>query len=70
MGFLYNRDIHDVVGIQELLHFVKLDHKRDFISKIDLSKAFDKVNWTYLRLLLIWICVLIMYNTRSYGGRW
>ena len=55
MGFLFNRDIHDVVGIQELLHFVKLGHKRDFISKIDLSKAFDKVNWTYLILLLIWV---------------
>ena len=57
-GFLKNRLIHGPVAItQEVLHSVKLMKKSALILKLDLTKAFDRVNWTYIRLLLIQIGV-------------
>ena len=57
-GFLKNRLIHEPVAItQEVLHSVKLMKKSALILKLDLSKAFDRVNWTYVRLILIQIGV-------------
>jgi hypothetical protein len=53
-GFLHNRQIHDVVSIaQEVLHSVKKRNLKATILKLDLSKAYDRVNWTFLRLVLI-----------------
>jgi hypothetical protein len=53
-GFLHNRQIHDVVAIaQEVLHSVKKINLKDAILKLDLSKAYDRVNWTFLHLVLI-----------------
>ena len=57
-GFLKNRLIHGPVAItQEVLHSVKLLKKSALILKLDLTKAFDRVNWTYIRLLLLQIGV-------------
>jgi hypothetical protein len=53
-GFLHNRQIHDVVSIaQEVLHSVKKRNLKETILKLDLSKAYDRVNWTFLHLVLI-----------------
>jgi hypothetical protein len=53
-GFLQNRQIHDAVAIsQEVLHSVKKKNLKAAILKLDLSKAYDRVNWTFLRLVLI-----------------
>jgi hypothetical protein len=38
---------------QEALHSIKVQKIPSFVLKIDLSKAYDKVNWTFLRLALI-----------------
>ena len=44
-GFLKNRLIHEPVAItQEVLHSVKLKKKSALILKLDLTKAFDRVN--------------------------
>ena len=37
---------------QEGLHSIKTKHLQGAVIKIDLSKAYDKVNWLYIRLLL------------------
>ena len=52
-GFLHNRQIHDAVSLaQEALHSIHLNKKDSFALKLDLSKAYDRVNWTFLYLLL------------------
>jgi hypothetical protein len=38
---------------QEALHSIKLSKQEVVILKIDLSKAYDWVSWTYLRLILL-----------------
>jgi hypothetical protein len=53
-GFLEGRQIHEAIGVaQEGLHSIKLRKIKGVVVKIDLSKAFDRVNWLYLRMLLI-----------------
>ena len=52
-GFLEGRQIHEAVGVaQEGLHSLKARRMKGAILKIDLSKAYDRVSWIYLRLLL------------------
>lgn len=52
-AFFSHRQIHEAIGIaQEMLHWIKTVPKKAAILKINLSKAFDRVNWTYLQLML------------------
>ena len=54
VGFLDNQNIHDAIGVsQESLHSIKSKSQRAFMLKINLSKAFDKLNLLYLCLILI-----------------
>jgi hypothetical protein len=53
-GFLVGRKIHEVIGVaQEGLHSIKNRNLRGVVVKIDLSKEYDRLNWLYLRFLLI-----------------
>eukprot|EP00253_Pinus_taeda_P027771 PITA_27771 len=52
-GFLDGRQIHEAIGIaQETLHSIRQTIKKGAVIKIDLSKAYDRICWTYLRMLL------------------
>ena len=52
-GFLPGRQIHDVVGvIQEGMHTIHVKGLKFVVLKIDLSKAYDRVSWTYSRVIL------------------
>ena len=52
-GFLEGRQIHEAIGVaQEGLHSIKSKKIRGTIFRIDLSKAYDRVNWLYIRLML------------------
>eukprot|EP00253_Pinus_taeda_P016641 PITA_16641 len=51
--FLHNRHIHEAIGFaQEALHSIKLRKLKGMALKIDLSKAFDKISWLFLRMIL------------------
>ena len=55
-GFLHNRQIHDAVSLsKEEIHTIKKENQCAFSLKLNLSKAYDRVNWTFVRLLLIQI---------------
>jgi hypothetical protein len=52
-NFIHHRKIHNVLYItQEALHSVKQSHEATTILKLDLSKTYDRVNWTFLHLVL------------------
>ena len=53
-GFLNNRQIHNVVSLaQETIHTIKKDKQKSFTLTLDLSKSYDRVSWTFVRLLMI-----------------
>ncbi len=54
-AFLPGRDIHDnILLAQELLqHLDRKVHGHNMILKLDLMKAFDRVSWSFLLLLLL-----------------
>jgi hypothetical protein len=55
-GFLKGCQIHEAIGsTQEGLHTIKTSHMPAAVIKLDLSKAYDRVSWLYLHLLLIHI---------------
>ena len=52
-GFLEGRQIHEAVAMaQEGMHSININHLKGVVIKIDLSKAYDRVSWLYIRLLL------------------
>ena len=52
-GFLPNRQIHDDVGVlQEGMHTIHSKGIKLVVLKICLSKSYDWVSWTYLRVIL------------------
>jgi len=53
-GFVFNQQIHDFIGItRERLHTIKLNKISIAVMKLDLSKAYDKGVWNFLRLNLL-----------------
>lgn len=54
--FLYNRHILDAIGFaQEVLHSVKTKNLPGLVLKLGLEKAYDRVNWSFLRFVLLQI---------------
>ena len=59
--FLKDRQISEPIGIvQEVLHSIKTKNLCAFILKLDLTKAFDRVDWSYVRLILIQIGIPLL----------
>ena len=53
-GFLRGRSIHEAMAVaQEALHSMHLERREAFIMKIDLMKAYDSLDWSYIRLVLL-----------------
>ena len=54
--FFLDIQITNAVGVvQECLHTAKVNKKSAFFLKFDLVKAYDQVDWSYLRMILIQI---------------
>jgi hypothetical protein len=57
LGFLKGRHILDAIGTtQECLHSIKTKKSKAIMLKLDLMKAFDCIDWDFLRLILIQSC--------------
>jgi hypothetical protein len=53
-GFLEGRQITDAIGIvQEALHSIKVKNIKAMVLKLDMIKAYDRVDWGFLRLVLL-----------------
>jgi len=53
-GFLFKHQIHDVISLaQEAMHSIITSKILSILLKMDLLKAYDKVSWTFLRLVLV-----------------
>jgi hypothetical protein len=53
LGFLKGRQILDAIGMaHECLHNIKKKKTKALILKLDLRKAFDYIDWDFLRLIL------------------
>jgi hypothetical protein len=54
LGFLEGRQIQDAIGTtHECLHNIKKKNSKSLILKLDLHKAYDCINWDFLRMILI-----------------
>jgi hypothetical protein len=52
--FLFKRQIHEVMALaQEVMHSMKTSKVSLVLLKLNLRKAYDKVSWIFLRLVLI-----------------
>jgi hypothetical protein len=52
--FLQGRQIHDTISLaQEALHSIKTLKKPTLVLNIDLSKEYNRVSWTFLRLFIL-----------------
>jgi hypothetical protein len=53
LGFLKGRRIQDAIGAaHECIHSIKQKNQKALILKLDLKKAFDCIDWEFLRLIL------------------
>eukprot|EP00253_Pinus_taeda_P008044 PITA_08044 len=63
-GYVEGRQIMDGITLtHEIIHSLKISNEAGIILKIDLSKAFDKLSWTYIQKMLnsfgfspMWVC--------------
>ena len=54
LGFLKGRIIQDAIGAaHESIHSIKQKNLKALILKIDLKKAFDSIDWIFLKLILL-----------------
>jgi hypothetical protein len=55
-GFLEGRQITDAIGVaQEALHSIKVKKSKALVLKLDMMKSYDRVDWGFLRLVLLHI---------------
>jgi hypothetical protein len=53
LGFLKGRRIQDAIGVaHESIHSIKQKNQKALVMKLDLKKAFDSIDWEFLRLIL------------------
>jgi hypothetical protein len=54
--FLEGRQINDAIGVvQEVVHSIKVKNIKELVLKLDLVKAYDRVDWGFLILVLLQI---------------
>ena len=50
IGYVEGKKILDgIILTHEVIHSLKISKKLGMLLKIDLSKAFDKISWNYIK---------------------
>lgn len=53
-GYVEGRQILDnIIQAHEVVHSLSSNRKAGMIMQLDIAKAYDKLNWTYIRKVLI-----------------
>ena len=53
-GFVEGRQISNgIILIHEILHSIKLNKMPSMLVKLDIAKAYDKLNWQFIRRMLV-----------------
>jgi hypothetical protein len=53
LGFLKGRRIQEAIGAaHECIHSIKQKNQKALVMKLDINKAFDSIDWDFLRLVL------------------
>jgi hypothetical protein len=53
--YIKGRYIHDgILALHEIIHEVKVRHQRGVFLKLDFQKAYDRLDWSFLRFALLW----------------
>jgi len=53
-GFLEGRQIIDsIVVVYEVLHGIKVQNSKALVLNMDLIKAYDRVDWGFIRLVFL-----------------
>lgn len=67
-GFLDDMQILDAIGVEhEFLHNIKINNHKYLVLKLDIVKACDRVNWDYLRLVILQIELSLEANSWIMG---
>ena len=54
LGFPEGRQITDATGVaQEYLHSIKVKNNKFVVLNLDMMKAYDRMDWGFLRLVLL-----------------
>ena len=72
-AFLKGRFIHDgILVLHEIIHEVKDQHQKGVFLKLDFQKAYDRLDWAFLRTalqrrgfddrMISWIMQIVMYG--------
>ena len=61
-GFVEGRQIlHGIILVHKILHSLKIRKLPGMMVKLDIAKAYDKINWKFIRKMLA---------TFSFSGDW
>lgn len=53
-GYVEGRQIlNNIIQAHEVVNSLTINRKAGIIKKLDIAKAYDKLNWTYIRKVLI-----------------
>lgn len=56
-GYVEGRQIlNNIIQVHEVLRSLLSNRKAGMIMQLDLDKAYDKLNWTYIRKVLLAFC--------------
>jgi len=68
LGYLKGRQVLDAIGTtHECLHSIKVKKFKAMILKLDLKKAYDCINWDFLRFIILQLGFILCFTNWILG---